>query len=141
MTDPHDSLTPKRIERELLLPAAPDEVWNVVTSSGWLADDVRLELIPGGAASFRSEEWVSQGWVEEALPPGDENRGTGRLVFWWSADSGPATRVELTLEPEGNGCTRLHVVEARPLDVLDLVGIPLPGGGGSSQGPAMLVAA
>jgi uncharacterized protein YndB with AHSA1/START domain len=131
-----------QIERELRLPATPQEVWEVVTDSGWLADDVSLELVPGGEANFSSEDWSKSGWVEEAVPPDPGDDGSGRLIFWWSTDGEPATRVELTLEPEGEGATRLRVVEARPLDALDVFGIPLPRtSGGSGTGPAMLVAA
>lgn len=131
-----------QIERELVLPAPPERVWEVVTDSGWLADDVSFELVPGGEANFISADWCKTGWVEEAVPPGHGEDGSGRLTFWWSNDGEAATRVELTLEPEDEDATRLRVVEARPLDVLDLTGIPLPGaGGGSAPGPAMLVAA
>jgi hypothetical protein len=63
-----------------------------------------------------------------------------RLAFWWSSDDEPATRVELTLEPDADGGTRLRVVESRPLDVLDLVGIPLGRTGGASFGPALIAA-
>lgn len=129
----------EQIERELVVDAPPEDVWAVVTSSGWLASDVQLELVPGGEAAFSCDEWSKQGWVEEAVAP--EGDDAGRLIFWWSADSEPATRVDLTLEPEGEGFTRLRVVEARPLEVLDIVGIPLPGAGGASHGPVMLVAA
>jgi uncharacterized protein YndB with AHSA1/START domain len=133
-----------QIERELVLPAPPEQVWKVVTGSGWLADDVSFELVPGGEANFTSDDWSKTGWVEDAVPPRHGDDGSGRLTFWWSSDGEPATRVELTLEPDGEGeeATRLRVVEARPLDVLDLTGIPRPGpGGGSGTGPAMLVAA
>ncbi len=124
-----------RIERELLIGASPREVWGVVTAPGWLAQDVALELFPGGEASFGSHGGARCGWVEEATAPdGDDG---GRLVFWWGAPGEPASRVELTLEPEDEA-TRLRVVETRPLEVLDLVGIPLPGQGGSIHGPAML---
>ena len=64
-----------------------------------------------------------------------------RLAFWWSADGEPASRVELTLEPATEGDTRLHVIEARPLEVLDVAGIPLPGGGGAPYGPSMVALA
>jgi hypothetical protein len=131
----------ERIERERLVPAPPEDVWEVVTSPGWLARDVQLELFPGGDAVFESEDWRKTGWVEEALPPGAEGQSTGRLSFWWAIDGEPATRVELTLEPEGDWSTRLRVVEARPLDVLDIIGIPLPGTGGPTHGPAMLATA
>ncbi len=36
--------------------------------------------------------------------------------------------------------TRLRIVETRPLEVLDLVGIPLPGHGGARYGPALVAA-
>jgi uncharacterized protein YndB with AHSA1/START domain len=121
-----------RIERELLLPADLEEVWDAVTADGWLADEVELELAPGGDARFCSGDSVKTGWVEEARAP-------ERLAFWWAADGEPATRVELTLEADAER-TRLRVVETRPLDVLDLVGIPLPGAGGRSFGPALIAA-
>jgi uncharacterized protein YndB with AHSA1/START domain len=117
-----------QIERELLLPAPPQQVWDVVTAPGFLADELELDLEPGGDARFDDRS----GWVEEVVE-------AERLVFWWSADDEPASRVELTLEPEADGYTRLRVVEARPLEVLDVTGIPLPGaGGGAQRGPAML---
>jgi uncharacterized protein YndB with AHSA1/START domain len=123
----------ERIERELLLPAAREQLWEIVTSDGWLADEVRLDLTPGGDAAFRSRGVVKRGWVEEVRAP-------ARLAFWWAADGDPATRVELTLAPEGDAVTRLRVVETRPLDVLDLVGTPLPGVAGRSFGPALVAA-
>ena len=125
---------PDRIERELLLPATPEEIWDAVTSPGWLADEVSFDLRPGGDASFRSGSAVKEGWVEEALEP-------ARLAFWWASAGEPATRVELTLSP-AHGATRLRVVETRPLDLLDLVGTPLPGNGvrSSSFGPALVAA-
>jgi uncharacterized protein YndB with AHSA1/START domain len=130
----------EKIERELLLPAPPEDVWELVTGPGWLADDVQLELVPGGDAWFCSDSEVRTGWVEEALVPGSDPAGACRLAFWWSANGDSATRVELVLDPVGEDATRLRVVEARPLDVLDLVGIPLPGSGGAAHGPALLAA-
>ena len=127
----------EQIERELVLPAPPHDVWNVVTGPGWLADEVELELVPGGEARFGTGTGTKAGWVEEASAPGEADAG-GRLIFWWSVEGEPATRVELSLEPAGDSATRLRVIEGRPLDVLDVVGIPLPGTGGSSPGPAML---
>jgi len=119
-----------QIERELVLPAPPEQVWEVITGPGWLADDLRLDLVPGGDADFGDRT----GWVEESEAP-------ERLVFWWGEDGEPATRVELTLQPQGDDRTRLRVVESRPLEVLDVTGIPLPGSGGSSYGPAMVAVA
>jgi uncharacterized protein YndB with AHSA1/START domain len=122
-----------RIERELALDAALQDVWEAVIADGWLADEVRLDLRPGGDAYFHSEEEIKTGWVEEALAP-------SRLAFWWATDDQPASRVELTLQPDAAGGTRLRVVESRPLEVLDLVGIPLSGPGGASYGPALVAA-
>ncbi len=146
-----------RIERELELPAAPGEVWQALTDpdwlSQWLADEVMLDLRPGGEARFRIGDQVRSGWVEEISPPGGgalPGAGTGsdvvpgaggRLVFWWAQDDEPASRVALTLMPSEDGGTRLRVVEARPLEILDLVGMPLPGLGGATYGPALVAAA
>jgi uncharacterized protein YndB with AHSA1/START domain len=122
----------EQIERELLLEATPEEVWAVVITDGWLADEVSLDLQPGGDASFRSEDREKYGWVEEV-------RGPHRLAFWWTVGDQPATRVELTLKRAEDG-TLLRIVEARPLAVLDLVGIPLPGASGPAYGPALIAA-
>lgn len=122
-----------RIERIVSLPAPPEPVWEMVTADGWLADQVELDLRPGGDAHFRSQHSSKTGWIEEAMAP-------SRLAFWWALDDEPATRVELTLEREDNGGTQLRVVESRPLDVLDLVGTPLGRTGGASFGPALVAA-
>jgi uncharacterized protein YndB with AHSA1/START domain len=116
-----------QIERELLLPAPPEQVWEVVIGPGFLAEEVELDLEPGGDARFDERS----GWIEQCIE-------AECIAFWWSADGEPASRVELTLEPEADGYTRLRVIEARPLEVLDVTGIPLPGGsGGAQRGPAM----
>jgi uncharacterized protein YndB with AHSA1/START domain len=118
-----------RIERELELDATVEEVWDAVTSDGFMADDVVLDLRPGGGARFGDKD----GWVEEALAP-------ARLTFWWADGDEPASRVELTLDPLGEDRTRLRVIETRPLDRLDLVGVPLTRIGGASYGPALVAA-
>jgi len=122
----------ERIERELWLPATPEAVWEAVTGDGWLADHVFLDLRPGGDARFDSGRLVRSGWVEDVAAP-------ERLTFWWALDDEPASRVELRIEAQGDS-TRLRVVETRPLDVLDLVGVSLPGAGGATYGPALVAA-
>jgi uncharacterized protein YndB with AHSA1/START domain len=122
----------ERIEREVWLPAAPKEVWETVTGDGWLADRVSLDLRPGGDAQFESGDRVRTGWVEDVSAP-------ARLSFWWAIDDEPATRVELWIDAVGDS-TRLRVVETRPLEVLDLVGVPLRGVGGARFGPALVAA-
>jgi uncharacterized protein YndB with AHSA1/START domain len=102
---------------ELQLPVSPGEAWDALTDpellGRWLADEVAFDLRPGGE---------------------------GRLVFWWAQDGEPASRVELELTPSDRGGSVLRVVEARPLEVLDLVGIPLQGPGGGAYGPALVAA-
>jgi uncharacterized protein YndB with AHSA1/START domain len=119
------------VRREAVLPAAPADVWELVTGDGWLAESVSFELRPGGEARFATGEVERQGWVEEVRAP-------QRLAFWWASGEEPASRVELTLEPVGPDATRLRVCESRPLDVLDLVGLPLAGPAGPMYGPALL---
>lgn len=135
------------IERELHLPAAPADVWRAITDpewlSGWLADEVELELRPGGEARFRLGDEIRTGWVEQATAPEDGvdgEAGSGRLAFWWARDDEPASRVELELIAVAERQTRLHVVETRPLEILDLVGLPLGGLGPTRFGPALVAA-
>jgi uncharacterized protein YndB with AHSA1/START domain len=127
-----------RVQRELWLEASVREVWEAVTADGWLAEELELELWPGGEAWFRCADGVRAGWVEEALVPA-ESASEARLAFWWALDDEPASRVELTIEERAEG-TRVRVIEARPLDVLDLVGMPLSQPGGRTFGPALVAA-
>ena len=132
------------VARELDLNVSPADAWLALTDpdwlSMWLADEVSLDCVPGGEARFRFEEEVREGWVEEVSPPGADQDSSGRLAFWWAHDDEPATRVELELEPIEGGRTRLRVAESRPLEILDLVGVPLPGYGRSGYGPALVAA-
>lgn len=122
----------EKIERELLVDAPREDVWEAIVGDGWLAEEVEVDLRIGGDAVFRSGETTKTGWVEDVLAP-------ERLTFWWAADGEPASRVELWVLPEAEA-TRVRVIESRPLDVLDLVGTPLPGGSGKAFGPALVAA-
>jgi uncharacterized protein YndB with AHSA1/START domain len=123
----------ERVERELRVDwATVEEVWEAVLSSGWLADEVSIDPRPGGEATFRSGDWTKTGWVEDVEAP-------HRLIFWWAIDGEPASRVELNVGSEDEGA-RIRVIETRPLDVLDLVGIPLSRPGGATYGPALVAA-
>jgi uncharacterized protein YndB with AHSA1/START domain len=93
--------------REVVFPASPDEVWEALTEPDqleeWFANDVELDLRPGGVGVFR--------WLD-----GEERRATvlvtvpgERLVLDWD-DEG---EVELTLEEVDEG-TRLLVRESSP---------------------------
>ena len=95
------------IRKEIVLPAPREDVWDALTDSerleDWFANDVELDLRPGGGASFR---W---GDGEERHATVTEVDPERRLAFDWE-DEGT---VEFTLadDPEG---TRLVVVESSP---------------------------
>jgi uncharacterized protein YndB with AHSA1/START domain len=95
------------IRREIVLPATRDDVWDALTDEerleDWFANDVELDLRPGGGASFR---W-SNG--EERHATVTEVEPERRLAFDWE-DEGT---VEFTLADDADG-TRLVVVESSP---------------------------
>ena len=95
------------VEREIVVPEAPEEVWEALTEperlEEWFASEVELDARPGGEGVFR--------WGD-----GDERRAivreveeAERLVLDW--DDGGS--VVLELEPVVAG-TRVHVVESSP---------------------------
>jgi uncharacterized protein YndB with AHSA1/START domain len=133
-----------KIEREIELPATVQTVWQALTDpdclSQWLADEVWLDLRPGGEARFVSADEVKNGWVEEVSPPGEDGPDNGRLAFWWAVDDEPASRVCFSVSSRDDGGTVLRIVETRPLAVLDLIGVPLPGHGRARFGPALVAA-
>ena len=95
------------IRREIVLPAERDEVWDALTDADrledWFANDVELDLRPGGGASFR---WANG---EERHAVVTEVEPERRLAFDWE-DEGT---VEFTLADDADG-TRLVVVESSP---------------------------
>jgi uncharacterized protein YndB with AHSA1/START domain len=98
------------IERELDLPAPPDEVWTALTDpeelTRWFGAEVWGDLEPGGTAVFREDDGtVRRAVVEEADAP-------HRLTFRWWPEGGDdwPSRVEYELM-EVPGGTRLRVVE------------------------------
>lgn len=95
------------IRKEIVLPAPREEVWRALTDperlADWFANDVELDLRPGGGAHFR---W---GNGEERYATVTEVEPEERLAFEW-ADQG---EVEFTLEDDADG-TRLTVVETAP---------------------------
>ena len=95
------------VTREVVLEAPVEEVWEALTDpeqlEEWFANDVELDLRPGGGASFR---W-SNG--EERHATVTEVEPERRLAFDWE-DEGT---VEFTLDDDVDG-TRLVVVESSP---------------------------
>jgi uncharacterized protein YndB with AHSA1/START domain len=112
------------VERETVVPATPEEAWQVVVESNWLG---RIDPTPGGEVECGDRT----GFVEEVEVP-------RRLSFWWSAEGEDATRVEIELSEDEDG-TRVRVVETRPLAVLDAYGSDL-GAALGARGPQMLAA-
>ena len=96
-----------QIERDVVLPAGPDEVWEALTDperlEEWFATEVELDAQPGGEGVFRWGDGDERHAVVREAEPGE------RLVLDWD-DEG---RVVLELE-EVEGGTRLHVTETSP---------------------------
>ena len=95
------------VERDVVFPAEPDEVWEALTDperlEEWFATEVELDATPGGEGTFR---W---GDGEERRATVREAEPEERLVLDWD-DGG---EVVIELEPVEGG-TRLHVVETSP---------------------------
>jgi uncharacterized protein YndB with AHSA1/START domain len=102
-----------QVEREIVFPESPAEVWEALTEperlEEWFATEVEFDARPGGSAVFR--------WANGEEPSGEERRATvreaveeERLVLDWEDDGG---EVVLELE-EVDGGTRLRVVESTP---------------------------
>jgi uncharacterized protein YndB with AHSA1/START domain len=100
------------VEREVLLEAPPDEVWEALTDPAqleeWFANDVDFDVERGGV--FRWDDGdLRYAVVEEADP-------ARRLAIrWWDATGGEESEVVFTLVavPEG---TRLVVTETASCD-------------------------
>jgi uncharacterized protein YndB with AHSA1/START domain len=96
-----------QIEREIVFPASPTEVWEALTDPDrleeWFANDVELDAQPGGEGIFRWDDGEERRAVVREAEPEE------RLVLDWD-DAG---EVVLELE-EVEGGTRLHVVETSP---------------------------
>jgi len=95
------------IRKEIVLPSPREEVWEALTDperlEDWFANEVELDLRPGGGASFR---WGNGEERHAVVTEVDPER---RLAFEWD-DEG---EVEFTLEDDADG-TRLTVVETVP---------------------------
>ena len=95
------------IERDIVFPASPAEVWEALTEperlEEWFASEVSLDARPGGEGVFRWGDGDERRAVIRELEPEE------RLVLDWEDDG----QVILELE-EVDGGTRLHVVETSP---------------------------
>jgi uncharacterized protein YndB with AHSA1/START domain len=114
------------LTREITLPATAEEVWRSLERPEWLGEDASIELHPDGEVRAGDRT----GFVEEV----DEER---RLVFWWAAPDEDSTRVELSLDEDGD-VTHVRVVESRPLALLDLYGAEIVTSAPRYRQPEML---
>ncbi len=95
------------VEREVVVPETPDEVWEALTEperlEEWFASEVELDARPGGEGVFRWGDGDERRAVVREL---EEER---RLVLDW-ADGGS---VVIELETSETG-TLVRVVESSP---------------------------
>ena len=95
------------IRREIVLDAPREEVWEALTDperlEDWFANDVELDLRPGGGACFRWANGEERHAVVREVEPGE------KLAFEWDDDG----EVEFTLSDDEDG-TRLVVTETEP---------------------------
>jgi uncharacterized protein YndB with AHSA1/START domain len=95
------------IEREILVPEAPDDVWDALTEperlEEWFASDVELDARPGGEGVFRWGDGDERRAVVRELEEAE------RLVLDW--DDGGSVSIELETADAG---TLVRVVETSP---------------------------
>ena len=99
-----------KVERSVLLPAPPDDVWEAVAEperlASWFGGHVELDARPGGRVVLVDEAGERWGTVESFEP--------GRLLvlrLWERSTRLSGTRVAFSLDPAADG-TRLTVVES-----------------------------
>jgi uncharacterized protein YndB with AHSA1/START domain len=95
------------VERETLVEASPEEVWEALTEEErleeWLGPEVELEPVEGGEIIVRDGDEQRTGTVETL----EEEE---RLAFTWSRPGQGESYVEFTIEALPGG-TRVRVVE------------------------------
>jgi uncharacterized protein YndB with AHSA1/START domain len=95
------------VERETLIEASPDEVWEALTDEDrleeWLAPDVELDPQEGGEIAVRDGDEERTGTVE-TFEEGE------RFAFTWSRPGEGESFVQFTIEAVPAG-TRVTVVE------------------------------
>jgi uncharacterized protein YndB with AHSA1/START domain len=95
------------VEREILVPEAPEEVWGALTEperlEEWFASDVELDARPGGEGVFRWGDGDERRAVVRELEEAE------RLVLDW--DDGGSVAIELATSETG---TIVRVVETSP---------------------------
>jgi uncharacterized protein YndB with AHSA1/START domain len=106
-------VTVDRIERETLIEAAPERVWQLVTEPGWwVASTPSGTAVEGETTLCKNETYGDFPVRVETVTP------QSYVSYRWASAFGGeelradnTTLVEFTLTPEGSG-TRLRVVES-----------------------------
>jgi uncharacterized protein YndB with AHSA1/START domain len=105
-TRPADEKAPW-VERETLLEASPEEVWEALTDEDrleeWMAPEVELDPVEGGEISVRDGDDRRSGTVETV-------EEAERFAFTWSRPGEGESFVEFTIEALPGG-SRVTVVE------------------------------
>ena len=95
------------VERETLVEASPEEVWEALTDEDrleeWMAPDVELDPVEGGEIAVRDGDEERAGTVE-TVEEGE------RFAFTWSRPGEGESFVEFTIEALPGG-SRVTVVE------------------------------
>lgn len=95
------------VERDTLVEATPEEVWEALTDEDrleeWMAPDVELDPVEGGEIAVRDGDDERAGTVETV----EENE---RFAFTWSRPGEGESFVEFTIEALPGG-SRVTVVE------------------------------
>jgi uncharacterized protein YndB with AHSA1/START domain len=95
------------VERETMVEASPEEVWEALTDEDrleeWLAPEVELDPFEGGEIAVRDGDEERTGTVETL----EENE---RFAFTWSRPGEGESFVEFTIEALPGG-SRVTVVE------------------------------
>ena len=93
----------RQVTREIVLEAPVEEVWSALTEperlEEWFANDVELELEPGGEGTFRWDDGEERHAVVEEVDP------ERRFAFTWDE-----SHVSIELD-EVEGGTRVTVTE------------------------------
>lgn len=106
-------MTVDRIERETLIEAAPERVWQLVTEPGWwVASSPSGTAVEGETTLCKNDTYGDFPVRVETVTP------QSYVAYRWASAFGGqeltadnTTLVEFTLTPEGSG-TRLRVVES-----------------------------
>jgi uncharacterized protein YndB with AHSA1/START domain len=126
------------LRRETVLDAPRDAVWPLVAEpdglATWLADDVDLAAVAPGERGVVLEDGELRHVTIEEVEDGR------RVALSWCAPGGDPTLVELTLDDEDDGRTRMVVVEI-PLVALRVASVTAVASLGRTRGPQMAAAA